>query len=222
MSNVYYQVLGIIIKETKNKMTLKEVLMAILFLSLYIGFFFSLIILASGLINFLSIIAFIVCFLGMIAWIYIVGKIVSKTKKGNFSIITKKIATEMTLIGIDSFEKIDTLIQEIHNMNDLEKENRKDIVKIINVVAKYIIIIPISFFVGFIFKEGQVIETELIFQIILGCIIIFIIIFGFIIATASNFQYFFTSGKKKREMVLSRLLDIKYIYDYEDKRKIEI
>ncbi|AIM25632.1 hypothetical protein [Melissococcus plutonius] len=125
MSNVYYQVLGIITKETKKKITFLAFVMAVVFLMLYVGFFISRVLLASGLKSCFNLTIFIFCLLGMSVWIFVVRNDTYKIKGKNFSSITKKIATEISLIGIDSPEKLDMLIQEINKMNDLEKENKK-------------------------------------------------------------------------------------------------
>lgn len=62
--------------------------------------------------------------------------------------LTIRIAEKIKLFGIDSPEKLAMLIQEINKMNDVEKENRKEIIKIIGTSVKYVVIIPISFFDG--------------------------------------------------------------------------
>lgn len=218
VSNIYYKVLNIINVETKKNWTFKEVAGLIVYLIFILSLFVSTGALGNGIINIFSIGGAILGLLGMIVWVFVMWR-KSSSREDNLIDTINRISRKIKEVGIDSSDKIDMLIDEINQKNASEKENRKDIVAIITVLAKYTLIVPISFLAGFAFKDQEVLKVEVFFQFVLISLTIFFTFLGLIIMNTTQIEYFFTTGKRKREKILSYLLDIKYVGCFESREE---
>lgn len=128
-------------------------------------------------------------------------------------VITDRIRKRISILGIDNEEKLGKLIAEIDENNLIDENNRKGLFNFFSIIGKYTMIVPISFFAGFVAKDSDKLNIQTFFSLIALLFLVFITIMGIAIAIYPEIPYFLSAGKKKREKVKRALLDVCYFND---------